>query len=113
MFLNGCISDSSETELAKYVLCTLTVIRKNNLNRLIFAHININSIRIKFDILASQVKGNADVVMISETKLDDTSLVDQFVLEGFITNSSELITTKIGVVSCSLFMKTHQQDLFL
>ena len=33
--------------------------------------------------LTSQAKGNADVVMISETKLDDTFLVDQFVLEGF------------------------------
>ena len=32
--------------------------------------------------LFSQVKGNADVIMISETKLDDTFPVDQFVLEG-------------------------------
>ena len=57
--------------------------RKNNLNRLIFAHININSRGNKFDILASYVKRNADVIMISETKLDDTFLVDLFVLEGF------------------------------
>ena len=33
--------------------------------------------------LASQVKGNADVVMIWETELDDTFRVDEFVLEGF------------------------------
>ena len=33
--------------------------------------------------LASKVKGNADVVMISKTKLDDTFPVDHFVLEGF------------------------------
>ena len=33
--------------------------------------------------LASQVEVNADVVMISETKLGDTFPVDQFVLEGF------------------------------
>ena len=32
---------------------------------------------------ASQVEGNADVVMISETKLDDTFPVDQFIFEGF------------------------------
>ena len=113
MFLNGWISDSSETDSAKYTLCTLNMIRKNNLNRLIFAHNNIDSISIKLDILASQVKGNADVIMISETKLDDTFLVDQFDLEGFIANSSELIARKIGVASRSLFVKTHQQDLFL
>ena len=33
--------------------------------------------------LASQVKGNANVIMISETKLDDAFSVDQFVLECF------------------------------
>ena len=33
--------------------------------------------------LASQVKGNANVVMISETKLDDTFRADQFVLEAY------------------------------
>ena len=52
------------------------VIRKNNLNRLILAHININSIRNKFDMLASQVKGNVDVIMIAERKLDYIFLVD-------------------------------------
>ena len=33
--------------------------------------------------LASQVKSNANVIMISETKLDDAFSVDQFVLECF------------------------------
>ena len=69
--------------MTKNALCTLNAIRKNNLNRLIFAYINSNSIRNKFDVLASQVKGNADVVIVSETKLDGTFPVDQFVLERF------------------------------
>ena len=34
-------------------------------------------------IFASQVKGNANVVMIVEKQLDDTFPVDQFVLESF------------------------------
>ena len=34
--------------------------------------------------LASQVQGNADVIMISEIKLDDSFPVDQFVLEFFM-----------------------------
>ena len=70
LFLKEWISDSSETKYApnmtKNVSCTLNAIRKNNLNRLILTHTNINSIRNKFNMLASQVKGNADVVMISE-----------------------------------------------
>ena len=48
--------------------------------------------------LASQVQGNANVIRISETKLDDTFHVDQFVLEGF-SKPSELITTEMRVAS--------------
>ena len=31
----------------------------------------------------NESKGNADVLMISETNLDDTFSIDQFILEGF------------------------------
>ena len=116
MFLKECISDSSETEYApnktKNAPCALNVIRKNNLNRLVFVRINIYSVRNKFDMPASYVEGNADVVMISETKLDDTFSVHQFVFEGF-ANPSESIATKMGVAFCSFFVKTYQQDFFL
>ena len=45
--------------------------RKDNLNKLIFAHLNFNSIRNKFDFLADIIKDNIDIFMISETKVDD------------------------------------------
>ena len=40
-----------------------------NLRRIIFAHLNINSLRNKFDSLVDQIKGNVDILLISETKL--------------------------------------------
>ena len=83
MFLKEYLSDSSETESAKNSPSTLNAIRKNEINRLIFANNNINIIRNKSDMLASKFKGNTDVIMISEIKLDDTFTVDQLVLEGF------------------------------
>ena len=51
---------------------TLKSLRKDNLNlnKLIFAHLNINSIRNKFELLSEQIKGNVDLPMISETKID-------------------------------------------
>ena len=52
---------------------------------LIFAHLNINSIRNKFELLKKQIKGNIDILMISETKIDDTFPHSQFFLEGFST----------------------------
>ena len=64
---------------------TLKSLRKDNLNKLNFAHFNINSIRNKFDLLLEQIKGNVDVLMISETKIDDSFPVGQFLIEGFCT----------------------------
>ena len=39
---------------------------------LIFAHININSIQNKFEDLKLLIQDNLDILVITETKLDDT-----------------------------------------
>ena len=41
----------------------LNFIRKANFNRLVLAHININSIRNKFDILVQQITNNVIMLM--------------------------------------------------
>ena len=64
---------------------TLKSLRKDNLDKLIFAHLNINSIRNKFELPSEQIKGYVDVLMISETKIDDSFPVGQFLIEGFCT----------------------------
>ena len=48
-------------------------------------HININSIRNKFEMLSSSIKDNLDILMISETKLDSTFPSNQFTIEGYTT----------------------------
>ena len=58
-------------------------IRIGNMNKLIFGHLNINSLRNKFDLLSEQVKGSIDILMVSETKLDDSFPEGQFLIEGF------------------------------
>ena len=49
-----------------------------NLNRIVLAHLNINHLRNKFDILTHQITGNIDVMVISETKVDDSFPERQF-----------------------------------
>ena len=49
------------------------------------AHLNINSLRNKFDSLADQIKVNVDILVISETKLDESFPVGQFKIPGFAT----------------------------
>ena len=51
--------------------------------RVIIGHININSIRNKFEPLVSFINNNLDILMISETKIDDTFPDSQFLIEGF------------------------------
>ena len=49
-----------------------------------FAHLNINSLRNKYDLPTDLIKGNVDVLVISETKLDDSFPAGQFKILGFI-----------------------------
>ena len=61
----------------------LDFIRKGNFNRLFLAHININSIRNKLDILVQQITNNVDILIISETKLDNSFPEGQFLIPGY------------------------------
>ena len=61
----------------------LNNLRLKNPNRLICAHLNINSVRNKFDLLSDIIKNNIDILMISETKLDSSFPNGQFQIHGY------------------------------
>lgn len=58
-------------------------LRSQNINRLIFGHVNINSLRNKFDPLIDQVNRNLDLFLISETKLNESFPTNQFLIQGY------------------------------
>ena len=60
-------------------------IRRKNINRLIFAQLNINSLRNKFESLQHIINKNIDVLLISETKIDSSFPWAQFHLEVYAT----------------------------
>ena len=70
----------NENKPFKEVLGSLS---RSNLNRIILAHLNINSIPNKFNLLAEGVSGNVDIIMISETKIDETFPTRQFYIDGY------------------------------
>ena len=53
--------DTSDLDILKDLRC-------KNLNRILIGHLNINSLRNKFEILVSSIAVNLDILMISETK---------------------------------------------
>ena len=74
--------DSSEMSKDPYQ--TLKDIRVSNVDRLIFGQLNINSLRNKFETLKLIVKVNLDILIITESKLDDTFPTNQFIIHGVI-----------------------------
>ena len=57
----------------------------DNRNKIIFAHLSINSIRNKFDHLADFIKGKIYILIISESEIDDSFPDSQFFLDEYST----------------------------
>ena len=57
--------------------------RIEHINNAIIGNLNINSFPNKFDELKLLVNGMLDILIITETKLDDTFPVSQFHIDGF------------------------------
>ena len=45
--------------------------------------LNISSIRKKFEMLTSFIESEIDILLLSETKLDETFPLEQFLISGF------------------------------
>ena len=61
----------------------INALRVKNVNKIILGHLNINSLRNKFDLLADLVKSKIDILLISETKLDESFPLANFLIPGF------------------------------
>ena len=73
----------AKTSYEKNTNKELRALRLKNLNKLVIAHLNINSLRNKFELLIFQIKDNIDILMLSETKLDESFPNSQFLINGF------------------------------
>ena len=57
--------------------------RKDSSDRLIFGNLNINSINSKFDQIKFRLQGKVDILVLTETKLDNSFPTNQFLIEGY------------------------------
>ena len=109
--VNDCLSDTLEKAKSS-TNSSLQTICKGNLNKIIFAHLNINSIRNKFDPSADIIKDNIDILMIPETKAGSFLPDRQFFFDGFGTPFC-LDRSKNGTTLCFLLEMTFLQKLLL
>ena len=85
-FENVMATGSSETHLEGHNPDPLSILRhlkSKNTDRPIIAQLNINFMAPKFEPLVSLLKDNIDLLMVSETKVDDSYPTEQFKIEGY------------------------------
>ena len=75
---------SKNVEIDDHIV-TLTGIKAKNSIRIIIGHISVNSIVNKFESLVSIFKDKIDIMLISETKIDETFPNGQFIVDGYST----------------------------
>ena len=67
------------------MILRLKILHVNYSNNIIMEHLNINSVRNKFELTSSVMDGKIDFPMISEAKLDLTFPTNQFFIQGYST----------------------------
>ena len=86
----------------------LKAIWPRNLNRIVVAHLDKNSLRNKFDCLIEQIAGNIDLLMILETMLDSSFPTGEFLINGY----SEPFRTVKWVVLCYMWRRISHQNFW-
>ena len=79
----GDKSDGSINDASLDPLSEIKNLRLRNVNKVIIGNININSLPNKFEQLKELVIKHIDVLVITETKLDDSFPTSQFLMKGF------------------------------
>ena len=77
---NGNIDEDRGHQDANQIF---TGIRLKNFNNIIIAYLNINSFVSKYDALKTIIPNNVDIMVVGETKLDDSYATSQFNIAGY------------------------------
>lgn len=71
--------------LPKHCKTVMKTIGQENGRKLIVFCLNIKSVRIKFELLCDQINGIIDILIIPETKIDDSFPLGNFLIDRFST----------------------------
>ena len=82
-YSEGSLTDQTETKFINTVPNSLGKLRLRNTNKVIIDNLNINSIRNKLEQLKETVPKYIDIVLVTETKLDETFLDSLYLTNGF------------------------------
>ena len=72
--------------------------RIKHVNKLIIVHLNINSLRNKFEFLVEFTRGKVEILIISETKIDESFPLGQFEVNGLMHHSGSIKILMVEVL---------------
>ncbi len=75
--------EKKSEDMENMPITMLNKIRVKNADRIIIAHLNINSLRNKFEALAALIKDKIDILCITESKIDNSFPKGQFHIGGY------------------------------
>ena len=81
--MNNSKDDITNDPDGNSAISLLNHLRTKQPDRVIIAHLNINSIRNKFNMISEFIRGNIDIILLSETKIDTSFPTSQFLIPGF------------------------------
>ena len=67
-------------------IMTLSLYKKQRFDyprKVIFGHLNMNSLRNKFDSISELIKGKVDIFLINKNELDESFTSNQLALSGY------------------------------
>ena len=77
------VQDSFKSSIRSDCVSTIKAITTQTVNNVVIGKLNINSLSSKFDNLKVLMTGMFDILVITETKLDNTFPASQFLIDGF------------------------------
>ena len=84
------LSDRSIHDASLDTLSEIKTLRLRNVNNIIVENININSLPNKFEQLKELVMKHIDVLVFTETKLNNSMPTSQFLVKGFHCTKSQI-----------------------
>ena len=104
------VSDGSfDAENANDSKRVLKSLRTTNSHKLVFPHLNANSIRNYFEMLWNHIKDNQDVLMVLETEIDDNipnGIFKQTCLVHFMDQIKSKMVVELRYLSDKIYLQT-------
>ena len=73
-------------------------LKLSNPHKFILGHLNINSLRNKFESIADVIQGTFNIFLLSETKIDESFPDKQFRLNNYITFRKDRNRYGVGIM---------------